>query len=180
MLSGSQPATRTFVRHALGLDPIISMGAVSILAVVSAVVQPRIGRLHDTAPHRATLIMSIGAGLLVVALGLLALAPSLVTIVAAAILVGVGVGGITPLGFARLATTTPPDRMGRTMGSAELGREVGDAGGPILVGIIAGAATLPLALGVMAATAAIAATIGAGLTSSTKPAQLAPQDPTGP
>ena len=36
--------------------------------------------------------------------------------------------------------------MGRTMGNAELGRELGDAGGPLLVGAIATAWTLPAAL----------------------------------
>lgn len=153
----------------LGIDPVLSMGAVTVLAIVSAIVQPRIGRLHDSAPQHALLIMSIGATLLVAGLTLVALAPSLWTIVAATILVGLGVGAITPLGFARLAATTPPARMGRTMGSAELGREVGDAGGPILVGVIAGAATLPIALGVMAATSALATILGTRLASTTAP-----------
>ena len=40
--------------------------------------------------------------------------------------------------------------MGRTMGSAELGRELGDAGGPLLVGAVATAASLPLGLGLLA------------------------------
>jgi DNA-binding transcriptional LysR family regulator len=35
---------------------------------------------------------------------------------------------ITPLGFAALGSSTPPERLGQTMGAAELGREVGDAG----------------------------------------------------
>lgn len=150
----------------LGLDPILSMGAVTVLAIVSAIVQPRVGRLHDIAPHRALLMIGFGAGMLVTGLTLIALAPSVLTIIATTILVGLGVGTITPLGFARLAATTPPDRMGRTMGSAELGREVGDAGGPILVGVIAGAATLPIALGVMAATSTVAAILGSRLASS--------------
>jgi hypothetical protein len=54
------------------------------------------------------------------------------------------------LGFAHLADTTPPERMGRTMGSAELGRELGDAGGPLLLGGVATLAGLPLGLGVLA------------------------------
>ena len=56
---------------------------------------------------------------------------------AAAVLIGVGTDLVTPLGFAALATTTPPGRLGQTMGSAELGRELGDAGGPLLVAAIA-------------------------------------------
>ena len=58
----------------------------------------------------------------------------------------------TPLGFTLLARTAPPDRMGRTMGAAEVGRELGDAGGPVLVGafslisLTAGLGALALAL----------------------------------
>ena len=40
----------------------------------------------------------------------------------------------TPAGFTRLAATAPPGQLGRTMGTAEAGREIGDAGRPVLVG----------------------------------------------
>jgi MFS family permease len=162
----------------LGLDPILGMGVVSILAIVSAVVQPRIGRLHDSAPSRANLVMSIGAGLLVGATVLVAVAPSVPAIIASAVLIGLGGGAITPLGFARLAATTPPERMGRTMGSAELGREIGDAGGPILVGVVAGAVALPIALGVLAAASAIAAAVGGMLVSRSADTMAADSPPT--
>ncbi|MGH3575430.1 MAG: hypothetical protein ACRDUW_27030 [Pseudonocardiaceae bacterium] len=33
-----------------------------------------------------------------------------------------------------------PERLGQTMGAAEVGRELGDAGGPLLVGAVAAAA----------------------------------------
>jgi hypothetical protein len=49
-----------------------------------------------------------------------------------------------------LAAYTPPDRLGHTMGCAEIGRELGDAGGPLLVG--ATALTLPSGLLTLAAT----------------------------
>ena len=52
-------------------------------------------------------------------------------------LIGAGTGLITPLGFAALAASTPPERLGQTMGAAELGRELGDAGGPLLVAGVA-------------------------------------------
>jgi MFS family permease len=55
----------------------------------------------------------------------------------AAVLSGTGVGVATPLGFAALADAAPPGRMGQTMGAAEVGRELGDAGGPLLVGVLA-------------------------------------------
>jgi hypothetical protein len=64
---------------------------------------------------------------------------------------------VTPLGFTVLAAATPPERLGATMGAAEVGREAGDAGGPLLVGGIAAAVTLPVGLlalaGLLAATA---------------------------
>lgn len=60
------------------------------------------------------------------------------------------VGTATPLAFAHLAGTTPQDPMGRTMGSAELGRELGDAGGPVIVGGLAAITGLPLGLGALA------------------------------
>ncbi|MFJ6651174.1 MFS transporter [Microbacterium sp. NPDC091313] len=147
----------------LGVDPLLGMGAVSVLAVISALVQPRVGRLHDTRPGRATPLLIAASVVLVAALALVAVAPTLPSVFVSAAAIGLGVGVITPLGFARLASTTPPARMGRTMGSAELGREVGDAGGPILVGVVAAAATLPIALGAMAIAAGVSAGAGAAL-----------------
>jgi MFS family permease len=66
----------------------------------------------------------------------------LVGVLLAAVLIGVGTGLITPLAFAALAASTPPERLGQTMGTAELGRELGDAGGPLLVAGIATATAL--------------------------------------
>jgi len=145
----------------LGLNPIVGMGLVSVIAVISAAVQPRIGRLHDEAAHRAGPLMAAGSVALVLSLVLAGAIPALPILIVAAVLVGAGVGIVTPLGFARLAATTPPDRMGRTMGSAELGREIGDAGGPILVGAVAAAASLPIALVVVSIATAASAALGA-------------------
>jgi hypothetical protein len=71
-------------------------------------------------------------------------------------------GLLLALGFAHLAATTPPDRLGSTMGAAEVGRELGDAGGPLLVGALATATTLTGGL------AALAAVLAAG--ARTRPA----------
>jgi hypothetical protein len=60
----------------------------------------------------------------------------------------------TPLGFTLLARSSPPERMGRTMGAAEIGRELGDAGGPVLVGAVA---TLSLTAGLGALALALLA-----------------------
>lgn len=149
---------------ALGLGTVGSMAAVTVLAIASTVTQPFAGSLRDAGRLRTR--GGTTAGLLAVTVGivLLAVAPSPVTLYLAALLLGIGIGTATPLAFAHLADSTPPERMGRTMGNAELGREVGDAGGPLLVGAIASVASLPLGLGVLAAvTAGIGATGAATL-----------------
>ena len=78
-----------------------------------------------------------------------------------AIAVGSGAGVLTPLGFTALAASSQPERLGETMGSAEVGRELGDAGGPLLVGALATAATLSTGLMGAAAVLAVAAAIAA-------------------
>ena len=143
---GFLPALAT--RH--GMDAIAGTAAVSVLALGSVLTQPWIGRMRDRG--RVTDNKGTTAGLLLIAAGVgaLAVAPAPVTIFLAAAAIGTGIGAATPLGFAHLADTTPPERMGRTMGSAELGRELGDAGGPLLVGGIATLTALPWGLGALA------------------------------
>lgn len=143
---GFLPALAT--RH--GMDALAGTAAVSLLALGSVLTQPWIGRLRDRG--RVTDNKGTTAGLLLIAAGVgaLAVAPAPVTIFLAAAAIGTGIGAATPLGFAHLADTTPPERMGRTMGSAELGRELGDAGGPLLVGGIATLTALPWGLGALA------------------------------
>lgn len=143
---GFLPALAT--RH--GLDPIAGTAAVSVLAVASAVVQPWIGKRRDLHKLGDAVGMRVGLLLTAAGIGVVAIAPGVVTVFASALLVGVGIGISTPLAFSHLADHTPPDRIGRTMGSAELGRELGDAGGPLLVGAIATAAGLPIGLGALA------------------------------
>jgi MFS family permease len=135
-------------RH--GMDAFAGTAAVSVVALGSVLTQPWIGRLRDR--NAVTDNRGTTTGLLLIAagVGLVAAAPGVVTIFIAAACIGTGIGAVTPLGFAHLADTTPPERMGRTMGSAELGRELGDAGGPLLVGGIATATALPFGLGALA------------------------------
>ncbi|MCA1693864.1 MAG: MFS transporter, partial [Actinobacteria bacterium] len=66
-----------------------------------------------------------------------------------AVVVGAGVRLVTPLGFAMVADSAPEGRMGQTMGAAEVGRELGDAGGPLLVGLV-GAVSLVVGIGALA------------------------------
>lgn len=133
-----------------GLDPIAGTGVVSVLAIASAITQPWIGKRRDL--QRISDAGGMRAGLLSIAvgMGIAAIAPGSVIVFVSALLIGLGVGLATPLAFAHLADTTPQDRMGRTMGSAELGRELGDAGGPLIVGALSTLAGLPLGLGALA------------------------------
>ncbi len=126
---------------ALGLGAVATGAAVSALAATAAVVQPLAGRALDAGRLGAR--AGLGAGLAITAAGLAcALLPGLPGLLAAAVVIGAGTGLVTPLGFATLAASTPPERLGRTMGSAEVGRELGDAGGPLLVAGVATAAGL--------------------------------------
>ena len=126
---------------AAGLTPLATGAAVSVLAACAAFTQPWAGRRLDGG--RLTTRSGLIAGLLVTAAGLgAAMLPGAVGVLAGAALIGAGTGVITPLGFAALAAATPRERLGQTMGTAELGRELGDAGGPLLVAAIAATATL--------------------------------------
>jgi MFS family permease len=136
---------------------------VSLLAAAAALLQPRVGRAHDDG--RIGDRTGMAGGLVVTALGCAAvLIPGVAGLLTAAVLIGVGVGLITPIGFANLAKTSQKERLGQTMGSAEVGRELGDAGGPLLVGAIAAAVTLTPALlafgGLLTATAGLIAATG--------------------
>lgn len=132
-----------------GLGAIATGAAVSVLAATAAFVQPQAGRALDSG--RLTTRAGLTIGLLVTAAGLaFAMVPGLPGILAAAVLIGTGTGLITPLGFAALATSAPPERLGQTMGSAELGRELGDAGGPLLVAAIATVTTLAFGFAALA------------------------------
>jgi len=135
--------------RAAGLGTIATGAAVSVLALCGALVQPRAGRALDDG--RLSTRTGLTVGLAISAAGLAAATlPGLVGVLAGAALIGVGTGLITPLGFAALAASTPQERLGQTMGTAELGRELGDAGGPLLVAGVATYASLGVGFGVLA------------------------------
>jgi DHA1 family tetracycline resistance protein-like MFS transporter len=156
--------------HRAGLGPLATGAAVSLLAATAALIQPRAGRAHDTG--RLATRAGLGAGLAACASGLAlaAFLPGLPGLLSAAVTIGAGTALITPLGFATLAASAPPERLGATMGAAEVGRELGDAGGPLLVGLIA-AATLTGGLATLAALLALGAAITAAASRNR------PQDP---
>ncbi|WP_236655223.1 MFS transporter [Streptacidiphilus carbonis] len=128
---------------------------VSLLALTAALAQPRAGRALDGG--RITTASGLRAGLLLTGAGLAAaMLPGLLGLLPAAVLIGAGTGLITPLGFAALAAATAPERIGQTMGAAELGRELGDAGGPLLVAGVAAVTTLTGGFAALAALTAVA------------------------
>ncbi|TXC99616.1 MFS transporter [Streptomyces sp. ISID311] len=138
---------------AAGLGTVATGAAVSALAGCAALVQPRAGRALDGG--RISARQGIGAGLLLAAAGLAAaMLPGVAGVLLAAVGIGVGTGLITPLAFAALAAAAPAERLGQTMGAAELGRELGDAGGPLLVAGVAAAATLTAGYAALAAVVA--------------------------
>ena len=143
-----------------GLGPLATGAIVSLLAAAAALVQPRAGRARDRGRIGDRTGMATGLALTAVGSGAVVI-PGVAGLVTAAVLIGIGVGLITPIGFAHLAATTPTERLGQTMGAAEVGRELGDAGGPLLVGGLGAAITLTPALlgfaGLLTAAAAIVA-----------------------
>lgn len=146
-----------------GSGTLVSVAAVTVLAVTSAVVQPAVGRARDAGrfgdrPAMAAGLAAVVAGLVVGALTtLISGGFAVVAVYLAAALAGAGIGIATPVAFAALADATPAERMGRTMGSAELGRELGDAGGPLLVGGVAAAAGSGWGLAALAVVVSLAA-----------------------
>jgi DHA1 family tetracycline resistance protein-like MFS transporter len=131
---------------AAGLGPLATGAAVSLLAASAALIQPRAGRAYDSG--RLPGPLGTGAGLALAAAGfaIAALLAGRASLALAAVVIGAGTGIVTPLGFSALAATAPSGRLGQTMGAAEVGRELGDAGGPLLVGAIAAPAGLAVGL----------------------------------
>jgi MFS transporter, DHA1 family, tetracycline resistance protein len=137
------------VRHQL--TPLETGALVSLLAATTALLQPRAGRAYDrdALPRNAAPV-----ALIVAACGFViaVLIPNVAGIAVAAILIGAGIAISTPIGFADLAAAAPAGRMGQTMGAGEVGRELGEAGGPILVGAFS---PVGLAAGLIALAGAI-------------------------
>lgn len=146
---------------AAGMGPIGAMATVTVLALASTLVQPVAGKLRDARQLGTKTGTGLGLAAAAAGLALTAFLPVPADLYIAAALIGLGIGTATPLAFAHLAASTPPERLGRTMGSAELGREAGDAGGPLIVGGIAAVVSIPAGLGAVAVLTLAAAAIGA-------------------
>lgn len=149
-----------------GFGPLATGALVSLLAATAALVQPRVGRARDAGRIGDGPGMTVGLALAAAGMAVAGVLPGLAGLVVAAVLIGAGTGLVTPIGFAHLAAGTPAERLGQTMGAAEVGRELGDAGGPLLVGALAVAAgTLGFGLiGLAVVLAALAAVIARAAT----------------
>lgn len=134
---------------AAGLGPVATGAAVSVLALSAAIVQPLMGRAVDIG--KVGHVRALWVGLVLMAAGLaFAMIPGWAGLLIAAVLMGTGTGVITPVAFASLVASTDAARLGQTMGTAELGRELGDTAGPLLVGAVATAASLTTGFGALA------------------------------
>jgi MFS family permease len=163
---------------AAGLNPFQTGIAVSMLAAACAFVQPFAGYARDAARFTDGAGMAGGLGLSAAGLAIAALLPGLPGLLAGELVIGIGVGVATPLGFAALAAHAHPGRLGQTMGAAEVGRELGDAGGPLLVAALGTVATLTgglLGLAVLLAAAGVA--ISRVPTPPAAPSNLEPDGP---
>ena len=92
-----------------------------------------------------------------------AMLPGLTGLLCAAVVIGVGCGLITPLAFTMLARSTPAERLGQTMGAAEIGRECGDAAGPLAVASIAAVTSVPFGFAGLAVIVSLAALARVGV-----------------
>lgn len=163
-----------FIGARLGANAVLSAAPVAVLALVSAGCQPLAGRWRDrgavTARAGTAAALAVGVAALVL-LGIVDLVAGggdgpvvlTATMFVVAVLIGGAVGFATPLAYAHLAAATPAERLGRTMGNAEIGRELGDAGGPLLVGAVGTAASLAAGFGALAVVVAVAALGAAAL-----------------
>lgn len=139
-------------RHHLG--PLATGALVSLLAAIAAAGQPWAGRRLDSGglgPAAApAALAACAAGFVIAAAVPGAAGITAAGIAAGALLTGAGAAVATPLGFSLLAASAPRGRLGSVMGAAEVGREAGDAGGPVLVGA-AGLGGLAAGFGALAA-----------------------------
>jgi MFS family permease len=142
-----------------GASLFAGIAVASALAASSTLVQPWIGSLRDRLGHADRAGMAAGLTIIAGGIAVAAFLPGIVLLYVAAVLIGAGIGVVGPFGFASLADSTPAERMGRTMGTAEVGRELGDSAGPLLVGSIATATSLPIGLAALGAATLISAAL---------------------
>lgn len=129
--------------------PLFTYGAVVVVGRISfARVVDRVPSL----PLGAAALTAMAAGLIVVASW-----SSPVGVVVGAVLLGIGVTFSTPAFFSAIFAAVRPSERGAASGTATAFIDLGLGGGPIVLGLIASAATIPLAFVVAAAVALLGA-----------------------
>ena len=100
--------------------------------------------------------------MLVATVGIVVLAvlPNAISLFAAAVAFGITVGTVTRRPSPTSPRPTPDGAWDARSGRRRLRRELGDAGGPLLVGGVAAASTLPVALVVLAGASALSGAVG--------------------
>ncbi len=146
-----------------GLSAVATGAAVSVLAATAAL-QPLVGRMRDAGQLGDRAALTVGLMVTAAGLAVPALLADLAGLLIAAAVIGLGTAVVTPVAFAALAAASPPERLGQTMGAAEIGRELGDAGGPLLIGGLG--AVIGLASGFLGLAALVA--LAAGLAAAVR------------
>lgn len=146
-----------------------------VFTLVLMVMRPLSGRLSDRLPSRGVLI---APGLAMAALSTLTLAftENPWTLVAAALLWGIGFGTAQPVLRAMVLDRTPKQRWGAANATTTALYDLGLAMGPLMLGIVAGQGGLALMFGVASIMpiAAIALTLLTGLHKEPTRAEVSP------
>lgn len=116
---------------------------IGIQAVVYVLAQYYSGRFADRYGSRLPLL--IGSAFLTIGLLIIALFPSIPAWIAAVVLTGIGIAALWVVSNSYLAYAASPALMGTVMGLSGMFKEVGDGGGPILVGLLGDALGLKTA-----------------------------------
>jgi predicted MFS family arabinose efflux permease len=136
---------------AVGLpNPSIPLITYGIVVVVCRVLFAKVPDRVPALPLGASALGIIAAGLIVTAVW-----ATPVGMLAAAVMLGVGVAFSTPAFFTAIFTTTKPSERGAASGTASAFLDLGIGGGPIMLGFVAQSAGIPWAFGVGAAVAAM-------------------------
>lgn len=133
-----------------------------LLAFGLAVVGCRIffAKLPDRVPPFR--LGAIALTLTAAGMGGAALLDNVPGLLASAVVMGIGVAFITPAMFGAIVRRVRPTERGSALGTASVFIDIGLGGGPILVGFVAGFASIPLGFAAAAGVAALGA-IGAAL-----------------
>jgi MFS family permease len=144
-----------------------------LLAFGLAVVGCRIffAKLPDRVPPFR--LGAVALALTAVGLGGAALLDNVPGLLASAVVLGIGVAFITPAMFGVIVRRVRPTERGSALGTASVFIDIGLGGGPVLVGFVAGFASIPLGFAAAAGVAAVGAVGSALATRSRRSAATA-------